>query len=197
VTVFTPLLDELIGRVPGARAAALVDQDGECIDYAGGLPPFDIKLAAAHWQIVLDQMMNVSQFAQLRQIVVRGASRSFVVRALDESYALVLVMARGAGFASCARAFGVFARALQAEAGIGLPPNGPAWRPVRVETGVRMRPTRVGGTAAAPLHPLEVLGAVVGLRRGERGYRVRVATGLETTVVREPGGAWYAEDAIE
>ncbi len=37
----------------GALAAALVDGEGETVDYAGLLSPYDIKVLAAEWRIVL------------------------------------------------------------------------------------------------------------------------------------------------
>jgi hypothetical protein len=39
---------------------------------------------------------------------------------------------------------------------------------------------------------VEVLGALV----TERGFRVRLDTGVELTIVREAGGFWYADDAL-
>jgi hypothetical protein len=55
-------------------------------------------------------------------------------------------------------------------------------RPVAIRRGVR-------------LDPLEVIGLLTeGLGRRERGWRVRTATGVEVTLVREPGDLWYADD---
>ena len=56
------------------------------------------------------------------------------------------------------------------------------------------RPVSVGAGPRA--RAVEVLGAVAsGVDARERGWRVRLPTGLEVTLVREPGGAWYADDA--
>jgi hypothetical protein len=196
-TAFTLILSELIGRIPGARAAALVDRDGESIDYAGLLSPFDVKIAAAHWQIVLAGLDTVPALAGPRQLVVRGVTKSFIVRALADSYSVVLVLSGRAGFATSSRAFSVFERALVLEAGIGKPKKGTAWTPVSVAYDGRSRPRNISAATDSPPHALEVLGAVMGLGRGERGFRVRLATGVETTVIREPGGAWYADEPID
>jgi len=67
-----------------------------------------------------------------------------------------------------------------------------AWWPVRVDTDRKHRPERVFGEVGG--FALEVLGAVVGLRRRERGFRVRLESGKELTLVREIGGQWYADD---
>jgi predicted regulator of Ras-like GTPase activity (Roadblock/LC7/MglB family) len=196
-TAFTVLLSELIARIPGARAAALVDADGESIDYAGTLSPFDVKIAAAHWQIVLAEVSKVPLLTRARQVIVRGVRKSFLLHALADGYAVVVVLSPRAGFATSARGFSVFERALVREAGIGKARKGPEWTPVVVEYDARSRPRTLAVEADASPHALEVLGAVMGLARGERGFRVRLATGVEATVVREPGGVWYADEPIE
>ena len=120
-TVFTVILADLIARIPGAHAAALVDRDGEAVDYAGDLSPFDIKVAAAHFRIVLSGIGEVE--LPLRATARRHPrpARSFILRALTQEYAVVIVLRPWAGFAPCTRAFAVFERALIAEAGIGRP----------------------------------------------------------------------------
>ncbi len=197
-TAFTGLLADLIARVPGARAAALVDGDGETVDYAGTLSPFDVKVAAAHLQLVLADVRRLRQLGLPRQLVVRGAKRSFLVRALPDAYALAILLARRAGFTPSSRAFAVFERELQREAGIGsASAQVPPWTPLLVEEDARARPARVASVAKSARHAVEVLGTVVGLGRGERGFRVRLPSGFETTVVREPGGVWYAEEPLD
>jgi len=195
-TAFTVLLADLISRIPGARAAALVDRDGESVDYAGTLSPFDVKVAAAHWQIILAELARTALLAGPRHMVVRGRMRSFVIRVLADGYAVVLVLAARAGFLPSPRAFEVFERGLRVEAGIGASHGGPTWTPVLVEQDARARPYAISATPDAPVENLEVLGAVMGLRRGERGFRVRFGSGFETTIVREPGGTWYADEPI-
>ena len=48
-TAFTAILASLVERVPGAHAAALVDAEGETVDYAGDGEPFFLRVAAAAW----------------------------------------------------------------------------------------------------------------------------------------------------
>jgi hypothetical protein len=196
-TVFTTLLSDLIGRIPGARAAALVDRDGESIDYAGVMSPFDVKVAAAHWQIVLAQLTQVALLRDARQVVVRGATKSYLLRSLADAYAVVVILSRGGGFSPTVRAFSAFERALYAEAGIGSRQRGRDWTPVVVEFDARRRPLHVASAQGAPRQTVEVLGAVMGLGRGERGFRVRLSSGVETTVVREASGACYTDESIE
>lgn len=252
---FTAILGDLVARIPGARAAALVDVEGETVDYAGALRPFDARLAAAHWRIVLDETAAQRSLRCVRFVTVRASRGSYLVRALPDGYALVVVLARVAGFARWERAVAGATWALSVEAGWGTAVDPPPWFPVQVACDRRRRPVsvRVGGLE----RPLEILGAVVPreLARGERGWRVRlgtrtdasgierrgdtnvdasgianhagprglagdvdasriakdrdprrltsdidagrIASDIEATLVREAGGAWYADEPLD
>jgi hypothetical protein len=192
---FQQILSDLVGRIPGAYAASLVDSQGESVDYAGSVTPFDVRLAAAHWRIVLDDISR-SSFGQVRLLVVRGASRSFMACTLPDEYALVVLLRRRAGFASATRALGVCVRALHIEAQWPLQRASGGWFPVLVSCDARRRPNRVSGAAGTP-HAVEVIGALVGLPRRDRGFRVRLDSGKEVTLVREPGDFWYADEPVD
>jgi hypothetical protein len=196
-SAFTAILAGLVVRVPGAKAAALVDFEGETVDYAGRLAPFALRLAAAHWRIVLDLAASQRSLRHVRWISARAARASYLVHALPEGYALVVVLARAAGFVEWRRAVAACGRALGAEAGwrwAGL--ELPVWVPVEVAADERKRPSAL--RVAGRLRPLEVLGALAGggLARRERGWRVRFESGIEATLVRERGGAWYADEPV-
>jgi hypothetical protein len=193
VTSFARILGELLTRLPGAFASALVDLGGETVDYAGVGDPFDVKVAAAHVRILLNDLEELGTLGVPRWIIIRGAQRSFVGRRLPEGYALVVLLRRRAGFTASERAFAACERALAAEAGWTAVAARPTWFPVHVQVDGRGRPTRVGTPPVA----VEVFGAVVGLPRNERGFRVRASTGSELTLVREPGHAWYADENLD
>jgi hypothetical protein len=190
-TSFATILSDLLARLPGAFACALVDLGGETVDYAGVCEPFDIKVAAAHLRIVLNDLEEYAVLGQPRWVVLRGRRRSFVARRLPEGYALIVILRRRAGFTAAPRAFAACERALALEAGWARGSD-PRWFPLVVEVDRRGRPRRLG----APPVPVDVLGAVVGLAWNERGFRVRTANGSELTVVREPGNSWYADDDL-
>ena len=197
LTAFAKILSDLVMRVPGAYASALVDQGGETVDYAGAGDPFEMKVAAAHIRIILNDLEELGDAHPLgspRSIVVRGARRSVIGRRLPEGYALVVLLHRRAGFATSERAFSTCERLLAKEAGWAAGKGRP-WFPVRVEVDRRGRPTVVGN----PPIPVEVFGAIVDLPRQERGFRVRLRgeSGGELTLVREPGHAWYADEDPE
>lgn len=180
-------------RLPGAFACALVDLGGETVDYAGVGDPFEVKVAAAHVRILLNDLEELGALGVPRWIVIRGAKRSFVGRRLPDGYALVVLLRRRAGFTASERAFVACERALATEAGWSPLASPPAWFPVRVEVDPRGRPTRLG----SPAITVEVFGSVMGLPRRERGFRVRLTTGSEVTLVREPGHCWYADEDLD
>jgi hypothetical protein len=196
-SAFTRILEQLLELEPVALAAVLVDVDGEAVDYAGSLTPFDVKVAGAYLRIVLDQ---IGAFAKRRgrptQIVVRGVRRSFLARPLPDGYALIIVLKRH-GFVLSPRAVAITERGLALEAG-WAPVSNPAahWHPVHVETadGNSHRPLRL--RTGSSWQRIEVLGSIVGLGR-ERGYRCRLRSGAELTLVREPAGIWYADELVE
>lgn len=190
-TPFTPILDALLCRLPGALAAALVDREGETVDYSGRGDPYDMKVAAAHGRILLNEIDNLGFLGTARWLVVRAAKRTFVTRSLPDAYALVLLMKRRAGFTRSSRAFLVCERALAIEAGWSSPVPKVTWHSVEVQHDRRGRPCKVGSLR------VEVLGAVMGLPAYERGFRVRVQDGSELTLVREARNAWYADDNVD
>ncbi len=209
---FATILAELLARIPGSIGGSLVDSEGECVDYTGAADPYDLKVAAAHFSIVLAEAARLlGPLGSPRTIVVRCSMRTFLVHALPGGYALILVVRPRAGFVSAARALGLCERALALEAGWPAPP-GPYWHPVRVECRAR-RPVRLSarslgvgaaagnavqarGSGAPRMHAVEVLGALVLADARERGFRVRLDSGVELTVVREAGGFWYADEPI-
>jgi hypothetical protein len=194
-TAFTRILTELVSRVPGARAAALVDLEGETVDYSGILLPYDVKVAAAQWRVVIDEIRLRGPLAKATFIAIRAARASYQVHVLPEGYALAIVLSRAAGFGGWHRAVASCCHALAQEAawnraGVRIP----AWYAVRVTVDAQRRPVALGNAPSA--RPLEVLGALAsGMGPRERGWRVRLEDGVEATLVREPGGKWYVDEA--
>jgi hypothetical protein len=196
-SAFHAILSKFVALMPGARGAALVDSEGETVDYAGRAKPFDVRVAAAHWRIVLDEARATSGLRDVRSIAVRAARASYLVQVLPDGYALVVLMMRSAGFSGWQRAVASCAHALGEEAGWrhGAAELPPRWFPVTVLRDERRRPAAV--RADGRLHPLEILGTLqAGLSRRERAWRIRFESGLEATLVREPGGACYLDEKL-
>jgi predicted regulator of Ras-like GTPase activity (Roadblock/LC7/MglB family) len=196
-SAFAAILGDLVIRVPGARAAALVDRDGETVDYAGSRNPYDLKVAAAHLRIVLDQTLAQRSIAQAlgeaRRVLVRASRASFVVQRLPESYALVLCLARGAGFRGLTRALPVCVHRLANEA--GWPPAPSSWHTAEVVIDARNTPRALRFSDRED--PLEILGRFrTVLPEHERAWRVRTFSGIEFTLVRESCGFWYMDALV-
>jgi hypothetical protein len=198
-SAFNTILAELVRRVPGAFAAALVDRDGECVDYAiipsrppYVVEPFDVKVAGAHWAIVLAGMGP--GLGAVETIVSRGERRSFIVRTLPDRYAVVLMLKKRAGFATCDRALDACERALALEASWKLPRGRGVWISVDVETDERFRPVWLSMGALSC--PVEVLGTLTSLGRRERGWRVRLPSGGELNLIREARNRWFADEKL-
>lgn len=186
----------------GATGAALVDAEGETVDYAGAIDPFDIKVAAAEWVVVLALLRESKMpgFPETEEVAVRGARKSFFVQVLSDGYALVVQLLPHA-FSISHRALYEAVRELSTEAGLQVPRGvlreSERWRrvDVRSEPLDPRRPTALwaSGTWCA----LAVLGRwTSGLDRGEIGYRARLPSGAELTLVRERLGRWYADTEI-
>lgn len=187
-TPFTPILQALLEAIPGAYAATLVDGEGETVDYTGHGDPFDLRVAAAHLQLVLQGVDRFEGLGAARWVTVRGRRKGIAATVLPEGYALTLSLRSRSTFALSTRALRVCIRALALEAGWKLSPEERSWFAASVATDRRGRPVRVGETTH-----VEVLGALVGLSRRERGFRVRTPEGAEFMLVREARGQWYAD----
>ncbi len=184
----------------GAPGAALVDPEGETVDYAGTVSPFDIKVAAAELRLILKEVLysGVSIWSETDEIILRGSKKSFALVTLEEGYAIVIQLLPHC-FSVSYRAVSEAAREASIEAGLPLSPRyieGEHWTRVEVRPtpGDERRPLAIwhGGTWCA----VEVLGRYqdTDLERGELGYRARLATGAEVGLVREQLGRWYAEE---
>lgn len=194
-SAFTAALARLCSSLP-ARCAALVDGQGETVDYAGRLSPFEIRIAAAEWQIVLDRSRECRsvQFARVTKITVRSRHGSFCVVPLTEGYALIVQLATGA-FSASDRAWSEAIRIVCDEAGLPIPDvhKGRQWTLVLVREGRNRRPASLWHED--DWRRVEVIGRYHDRELGDRelGFHVRLENGLETTLVRERLGRWFSD----
>jgi hypothetical protein len=196
-STFTEILTRLLAATPGAYAVALVDFEGETVDYAGRCDTFELKIAAAHWNIVLGEIAEAATIGPIHKIVLRAREKSYVVRRIHEGYSVVVLLHRHAAFAVSDRALAEADARLSVEAGWPTPPTGSRWFYVEVEAlrRNRFRPTRLRVEGA--WHPVEVMGALMGLGPREKGYRVRLPSGAEMMLVRERLGTWFADERVD
>lgn len=186
----------------GALAAALVDAEGETVDYAGLLTPYEIKVAAAEWRLVLAVVCaaKVPGFRHVSELTVRAAGRTFAIVAMPDGYAIALCLPRFS-FTLSRRALAQGMRDLACEAGLVLPETRgqAAWARVQVripDAGARpqRRPNALWLNDA--WSPITILGRYQArdLSRSERGYLARLASGAEVFLVREPLGVWFVDN---
>lgn len=203
-TPFTAVLDEFC-RATGSYCAALVDPEGETVDYGGHGDPFEIRILAAELRLLLQHAEQSPSFQSLQELTVRGKRKSFFIYALPEGYAFVARLPRYSSRVS-ERPLSLVLRGLCEEAGFDLLglrgkristfPQG-LWRRVEVdeEEGARRRPCRVATDRGVA--EVEIMGRLASSfpsARKEDGFRVRFSSGQEGTLVREPLGFWYLEE---
>jgi hypothetical protein len=199
-SVFAEILRRLCEGT-AAHAAALVDSEGETVDYfAGALDPYAVRVAAAEWRLALSaaERAGAPFWAATGHLMVRARLASYAIVPLSEGYAIVLQLPRHC-FRISERALAVATRELCAESGLDA-----ALALTARERWVRIRVQTVAGNPRKPLavwHQNQWRGVVVLGRyhdvesgRRELGFRARLATGAEFSLVREPLGIWYAEN---
>jgi hypothetical protein len=196
-STFTEILERLLAATPGALAVALVDFEGETVDYAGRLATFDIKIAAAIWQIVIAETAETPAMGSIRQFNLRAGSRGYVVRRVQENYAVLIVLHRRAAFAVSDRALIEVQARLSVEAGWTAPSPELCWYRVDVEPEPRDRTRPLKMRVADTWHPVDVMGSVRGLAAREKGFRIRLPSGAEMMLVRERLGGWYADERVD
>lgn len=198
---FSAILTRLCDH-SGALAAALVDAEGETVDYAGLLTPYEIKVAAAEWRIVLSVVheAKVPGFRHVSELTVRASGRTFSISTLPDGYAIALCLPRRS-FSVSRRALSQASRELAHEAGLLLPEgrSQASWASVQVRLGdlprSHRRPNAIWIKDA--WSPISILGRYQArdLSRAELGYLARLASGAEVFLVREPLGTWFIDNA--
>jgi hypothetical protein len=182
-----------------AHAAALVDKEGETVDYAGRISPYEIRVAAAELRLVLafTRTAALPGWNDVNDIRIRTGQRSYAVVGLGDGYAIVLELVRHS-ISLSRRALSQAMRELESEAGIQsvLQPGSTRWSRVRVRSsaGDTRRPEAIWLDGV--WHAVTVLGRYRSddLARRERGYLARLPNGAEFSLVREPLGYWFADD---
>ncbi len=198
VSAFSGALMQLCDAT-SARGAALVDAEGETVDYAGFLEPYEIRVAAAEWRLTLAVLTEQSSLVGgTTEILYRGSKRSFTIISMQDGYALVIELPHRSLRLS-PRAVGEALRTLALEAGLPHTPTElfgrETWVRIDVQCGERKRrPSAIW--LSGGWRPLDVLGRFAESEPGKRavGYRCRLDDGTELTLVREPLGIWYADE---
>lgn len=182
-----------------AHAVALVDKEGETVDYAGRITPYEIRVAAAELRLVLafTHTADIPGFSKVNDLRIRTGLRSYAIFALGDGYAIVLELVR---YSSSVSPRGLLQAMLELEGEAGiqsvLQPGSTRWS--RVEVRASREDARRPGAIwlDGAWHVVTVLGRYrsADLARRERGYLTRLPNGAEFSLVREPLGVWFAAD---
>ncbi len=195
LTKFGEILTALVEHLPGARAAVLIDPEGECVDYGGDGDSFSIRVTAAHLRVVFDDIRNAPSCGVTSHVLIRTERFTYAVRTLPEGYALCIEFGRRAGFGALSRAISGSAHALAIEAGWVPDAHAAPWKAVTVACAADGRPISI--TLSKGTYGVEVLGKLIGLSPGDRGFQVRLSNGAESTLVRERSYRWFADSTFQ
>lgn len=185
----------------GAIGCALVDREGETVDYAGHIDSYEIRVAAAEWRIVLRELESsvVPTWAETTEVLVRSRKRSYAIVSLIEGYAIVMQLLQHC-FRISRRALNEGVRDICREAGLDLPAafSREHWTRVEVKPLPKDRRRPASVWIGSSWSQVELLGRYESrlLDVGEVGFRARLSNGEEVNLVRERMGRWYAEDLL-
>jgi hypothetical protein len=198
---FAALLEDLLDAMPYLRGGAIVDFEGETVDFAGEVDTFDLRVAAATMQLMLSDLRQAAHFADLLEVRLTTGKQGYVVRVLDASYSLVLIPRPLATFVLSERVLLEVEHRILIEA--GLSPRAPLdWFRAEVLLDGRRRPAKIRAAASLlDVEPptwldVEVLGSVVERAAAPRAFRVRLESGAELTLLREGRGLWFVDGPI-
>jgi predicted regulator of Ras-like GTPase activity (Roadblock/LC7/MglB family) len=187
-TGFSKLLDSLVRQLPDAVCAVFIDGEGETVDLASRVDPFDARIAGAEMAIALHTARacrDKLQEGALLEMRIEGARRSMIVRMVSEGYDLVVVVEGSAITGRVAELTASTAIALVVEAGLDPPPS------YAVLRSVEERPSKTGlfvPTVFEEAGSRRRVEAILGHRDDGNGvvkFLVRLEDGEELMVVHD------------
>jgi len=96
---FKMVLNELVGRVPGALGAIIADWEGEAVDQSGRMDDYELKVIGAHKGIILQNLRDVVKRLgedHLHELVITTEQAQTLVLPVTNDYFLVLTLERSA-----------------------------------------------------------------------------------------------------
>lgn len=96
---FKTLLTTLVEAVPGATGAILADWEGEAVEQHCEGDPYEMKVTAAHWGILLTRLKELhGKYATgpIQESMISTDEQHVIVGAIGDEYALVMTMSRDA-----------------------------------------------------------------------------------------------------
>ncbi|GFO57381.1 GTPase [Geomonas sp. Red276] len=92
---FKQLLTNLVEAVPGATGAILADWEGEAVEQHCQGDPFEMKVTAAHWGILLTRLKTLHEkyaAGQVQESLITTDEQHAIVGAIGAEYALVMTL---------------------------------------------------------------------------------------------------------
>jgi hypothetical protein len=198
---FTPILRRTLESLPRALCAVFVDTEGECIDYASSIDPFEAKVSGAHALILVRALCASQRKLGLHEpftLAIAGSERELWARRITDDYIIVVVTLPGAEGTQMWTVLAAAAREFRSEVNA----VDPSWEPAtRLEVVVRAAVGWPYAPAAFSQHGVRVTITDVLGRWTEPGggdeelscFRVRTADGQELTLVHDPNAdGWLA-----
>lgn len=200
-SAFTPILRRVLEALPRALCAVFVDTEGECIDYASSIDPFEAKVSGAHALMLMDGLRDSQLKLGLHEpyaLSIAGAERELWARRITDDYLLTVLTLPGAEGTQMWTVLGAAARDFRSE----VAASDPSWEPTtKLEVVVRAAVGWPFAPAAFSQHGVRVTITDVLGRWTEPGssdeelscFRVRTADGQELTLVHDPNAdGWRA-----
>lgn len=123
-TGFTPILESLVRSVDEALCAVFIDGEGETIDFATRIDPFDARVLGAELALPLARTAGLADLTALGTVLelrVLAAGRCIVARHVTDRCFLILATGSPTLRAKVAEQCAMAAQALCVEAGEPLP----------------------------------------------------------------------------
>jgi predicted regulator of Ras-like GTPase activity (Roadblock/LC7/MglB family) len=95
---FADILRSMVERVPGAVGAIFADWEGEAVDQFAHVSTLEIKLAGAHWGVVLTQAtfaLRQAGLGEVEEMWIEGDQALILVRRVTDRYYVVLTGRHG------------------------------------------------------------------------------------------------------
>ena len=96
---FKRLLTELVEAVPGASGAILADWEGEAVEQHAQVDPYEMKVTAAHWGILVARLKGLQEkhaTGRVRESMITTDEQHVIVGTVGDDYTLVMTLNRAA-----------------------------------------------------------------------------------------------------
>jgi predicted regulator of Ras-like GTPase activity (Roadblock/LC7/MglB family) len=94
---FKRLLTDLVEAVPGASGAILADWEGEAVEQHTNGDPYEMKVTAAHWGILLTRLKELHEkygSGLVKESLISTDEQYVIVGTIGEEYTLVMTINR-------------------------------------------------------------------------------------------------------